>query len=45
LGTIEAGQLADMLIVDGDPLANLDDLANVEIVIQNGNLVVDKTAQ
>lgn len=41
LGTIEPGQLADILVIDGDPLADLDDLANVSLVIQDGNIVID----
>jgi len=45
LGTIAPGQLADILIIDGDPLANLDDLAKAEIVVQNGQVVVEKDAQ
>ena len=44
LGTLEAGNLADIILVDGDPLMNLDDLANIELVIKNGEVVVDKRA-
>ena len=36
LGVIEAGALADMVIVDGDPLADVTDLMNVSAVISNG---------
>ena len=42
LGTLEAGNLADMIVVDGDPLIDLDTLANVEVVIKGGAIVVDK---
>ena len=42
LGTIEPDQLADIVIINGNPLENLDDLAQVQMVIQNGKLVVDK---
>ncbi|MEO7963353.1 MAG: amidohydrolase family protein [Gemmatimonadaceae bacterium] len=40
LGTLEPGKLADVLIVDGRPDANLDDLAKVDVVIRDGNVVV-----
>jgi imidazolonepropionase-like amidohydrolase len=36
LGVIEAGALADMVIIDGDPLADVTDLMNVNAVISNG---------
>lgn len=40
LGTLEAGKLADMIVVAGNPDQNLDDLAKVDMVIRNGNIVV-----
>jgi imidazolonepropionase-like amidohydrolase len=42
VGTLEPGKIADILLIDGDPLADLSDLANVQIVIQGGQVVVDK---
>ncbi len=36
LGTLEAGKLADMVIVDGDPLQEIRDLDNVRMTIKNG---------
>jgi imidazolonepropionase-like amidohydrolase len=42
LGTVEPGNLADMIIVDGNPLEDLGVLRNVEIVIKGGKIVVDK---
>ncbi|MBM3514743.1 MAG: amidohydrolase family protein [Alphaproteobacteria bacterium] len=36
LGTIEPGKLADLVIVDGDPLARISDLAKVHAVVSNG---------
>lgn len=42
LGTLEAGKIADMVIVDGDPLALIFNLLNVQIVIQGGEIVVDQ---
>jgi Amidohydrolase family len=36
LGTLEPGKLADVLVVDGDPLTHVKDLANVKLVMKNG---------
>lgn len=36
LGTLEPGKIADVLVVDGDPLADLAVLAEVRLVIHNG---------
>ena len=36
LGAIENGRLADLVIVDGDPLNDVSDLLNVTAVIKNG---------
>jgi imidazolonepropionase-like amidohydrolase len=41
IGTLEAGKIADIVIVDGDPLASVDNLRNVAVVIRAGNVVVD----
>ena len=37
-GTIEAGKLADLVLVDGDPLANIANAHKVRRVIANGRL-------
>ena len=42
IGTIEAGKLADIIIVDGDPLKNIGALSNVELVIKDGKVVFDR---
>ncbi len=39
-GTIEAGKLADLVLVDGDPLSDLGRLAGPAIVLQAGLIVV-----
>ena len=41
VGTLEAGKLADVVILDGDPLTDLYDLLNVDVVIKDGNIVLD----
>ena len=39
LGTIEVGKLADLVLVDGDPTADLRRLATPALVIQGGEIV------
>ncbi len=39
LGTLEAGKIADVLIVKGDPLQDLQTLSNVQYVIHNGEVI------
>jgi len=36
LGTVEPGKLADLIIVDGNPLRNIEVLDYVEVVIKDG---------
>lgn len=38
LGSLEAGKLADLVIVDGDPLTNIRDAWNVVTVVKNGDV-------
>ncbi|MFD2936981.1 DPP IV N-terminal domain-containing protein [Spirosoma flavum] len=38
LGSIEPGKLADLVIVNGDPLTNIRDVSNVDQVIRNGEV-------
>jgi len=38
LGTLEKGKLADLVIVDGDPLVKIEDAWNVKQVMKNGIL-------
>ena len=39
LGTVEAGKLADLLVVRGDPLADLRALAKPLLVVHDGQIV------
>ncbi len=41
LGTLQPGKLADVLVVNGRPDERLDDLANVDLVIRDGWMVVE----
>lgn len=38
VGTLQAGKRADLLVVSGDPLADIRNTRNVETVIANGKL-------
>ena len=45
LGTLERGKLADLIVVDGDPLVNikvLQDLNNIKLVMKEGVVEVDR---
>ncbi|MCY3835699.1 MAG: amidohydrolase family protein [Anaerolineaceae bacterium] len=47
IGTLEAGKLADVVICQGDPLANiriLEDNANIALVMQGGRVLKDARA-
>lgn len=45
LGTLTPGKLADLIIVGGNPLTNIDDVAKVQCVAVNGSLLsVDEIA-
>jgi Tol biopolymer transport system component/imidazolonepropionase-like amidohydrolase len=39
LGTLEPGKLADLILVEGDPLTHIEDTANVRCVVKNGVLL------
>ena len=45
LGTLESGKLADLVVVDGDPLADitvLRDPARIALVIKDGKIAADR---
>jgi len=39
LGTLEPGKLADVIVVDGDPLSDIAAMANVSVVVRDGEVV------
>lgn len=39
LGTIAKGSLADIVLVDGNPLLCIEDAANVDLVVKNGEVL------
>jgi enamidase len=40
-GTIAAGKAADLVVIDGDPTANISVMSNVVMTFRDGRLVVD----
>ncbi len=42
LGTLEPGKIADVILVDGNPLKQIADLQKVKTVIKDGKIVVEK---
>ena len=43
LGTVEVGKIADLIVVGADPLEDITNLRKLQMVFQDGKLVVDKT--
>lgn len=41
LGTLEPGKLADLILVDGDPTADIGAIRNVELVVKGGEVLVE----
>ena len=42
LGTVEAGKLADLIVVAANPLDDINNLRQLQLVIKNGRVVSDK---
>ena len=42
IGTLATGKAADIVLLGGDPLASMDALLDVRMVIKDGEIVVDK---
>ena len=43
LGTVEVGKIADLIVVSANPLDDINNLRQLELVIKNGHIVSDKT--
>ena len=39
LGSIEEGKLADMVLLNADPLADISNAARIELVIKGGTII------
>ena len=42
IGTLEAGKLADIILIDGNPTLNIYEMLKTRIVLKEGKVVVDK---
>lgn len=42
LGTIEVGKIADLIVVDANPLENINNLRKLQLVFKDGRIVSDK---
>jgi imidazolonepropionase-like amidohydrolase len=42
IGTLEAGKLADIILLDGDPTLNIYEMLKTKVVLKEGRVVVDK---
>jgi imidazolonepropionase-like amidohydrolase len=42
MGTIAVGYDADLVIIDGDPLSDIELLRNVVVVVKNGEIMVER---
>jgi imidazolonepropionase-like amidohydrolase len=42
IGTLEPGKLADMVLIDGNPLTSISDLLKVVTTIKDGRIVSDR---
>ena len=42
IGTIEAGKLADIILIDGNPTLNIYEMLKTKVVLKEGKIVIDK---
>jgi imidazolonepropionase-like amidohydrolase len=45
LGTLTAGKLADIILIDGDPLEGYWNWLKTKVVVKGGVVVVDKSGR
>ena len=44
LGTVEVGKIADLIVVEGNPLDDIENLGNLQLVFKEGRVVADHRA-
>ena len=42
IGTLEAGKLADIILIDGNPALNIYEMLKTKVVLKEGRILVDK---
>ena len=42
IGTLEAGKLADIILIDGNPTLNIYEMLKTKVVLKEGKVVIDK---
>lgn len=42
LGTVEVGKIADLIVVGGDPLVDINNVRRLQLVFKEGKVVSDK---
>ena len=42
IGTLEAGKLADIILIDGNPTLNIYEMLKTKVVLKEGKVVVDR---
>ena len=45
IGTIEAGKLGDIILIDGNPTLNIYEMLKTKVVVKEGKVVVDKRVE
>jgi imidazolonepropionase-like amidohydrolase len=40
LGTLASGKLADLIVIEGDPLVRIEDMSKVRVVIRDGDVIL-----
>jgi imidazolonepropionase-like amidohydrolase len=42
IGTLEAGKIADIILLDGDPTQNIYEMLKTKVVLRDGKVLIDK---